>query len=142
MFRFVLSTNGIRYFRSLLEGTSDDSNTNEDTVDKCQLNETVNKLNIVNGSRTYRIPSPTNKAHLRTNSNHPFINDDSKKEKGFYVSFSNDDDNEADNSKRFTERIKAPLRMKRALNSANAMSAKVGFHSTNRMYYLSSNHIA
>lgn len=103
---------------------------NEDSINKSvrdsQLNESVNKLNIVNGSRTYRIPSPTNKAHFRANSNHPFINDDSKKEKGFYVSFSNDDDNEDDNSKRFTERIKAPLRMKRAMNNANTFATKVG----------------
>ena len=121
-----METNITLFF--LLEGTSDESASNDDSVNRSsQLSESVNKLNIVNGSRTYRIPSPTNKAHFRASSNHPFINDDSKKEKGFYVSFSNDDDNESDNSRRFTERIKAPLRMKRVINSGNTISIKVKY---------------
>lgn len=108
---------------------SDNLNVNKDTVDKISredhLCDSVNKLNIINGNRTYRIPSPTNKSNFRPSSNHPFIsdNDTNKNEKGFYVSFSNDDDNENDNAKRFSERMKAPLRMKRALNSSNSVSS-------------------
>lgn len=93
-----------------------------------QLNESMNKLHINNGSRTYRIPSPTNKHLNRPNSHSAFTSEDnSKSEKGFYVSFSsNDDDNIGKNSNlgfsRFSDRspIKVPPRLKRMNNAANA----------------------
>lgn len=98
-----------------------------------QLNENMNKLHISNGNRTYRIPSPTNKGQSRPNTHYAFNNEDnSKSEKGFYVSFSsNDDDNFGKSSgpiTRFSDRspIKVPPRFRKA-NSNSSLTVSCTF---------------
>lgn len=102
-----------------MDGVGKASSGNDEMDDVLQLNENVNKLHISNGNRTYRIPSPTNKSQPRPNTHYAFNNEDkSKSEKGFYVSFSNDDDNFG---KRFSERspIKVPPRFKKAHSNSS-----------------------
>ncbi|KAJ2953919.1 hypothetical protein O0L34_g1556 [Tuta absoluta] len=63
------------------------------------LRQGINRLNITSGTRTYRIPSPT-RPSLSRNS---FHQEEEKTEKGFYISFDNDQ----------PKRPKPPLRTKR-----------------------------
>lgn len=72
-----------------------------------QLSEGLNRLNITSGTRTYRIPSPTRPSLSRNSFQSP---DDvrnnieeQENEKGFYISFDNDQ----------PKRPKPPLRVKR-----------------------------
>ncbi|XP_062561608.1 patronin isoform X6 [Armigeres subalbatus] len=67
-----------------------------------ELNKHLSKLNITSGNRTYRIPSPT-RPSLNSNSFHDPQQDDVN-EKGFYISFDNEQ----------PKRPKPPLRTKRS----------------------------
>nr|XP_029721066.1 patronin-like isoform X6 [Aedes albopictus] len=67
-----------------------------------ELNKHLSKLNITSGNRTYRIPSPT-RPTLNSNSFHDPQQDDVN-EKGFYISFDNEQ----------PKRPKPPLRTKRS----------------------------
>ncbi|XP_060518088.1 patronin isoform X3 [Cylas formicarius] len=80
------------------------------------LSEGLSRINIVSGTRTYRIPSPT-RPHISRNSFQPSSSppvaselldeptdvDDTSQKKGFYISFDNDQ----------PKRTKPPLRTKR-----------------------------
>ncbi|XP_021710418.1 patronin isoform X23 [Aedes aegypti] len=67
-----------------------------------ELNKHLSKLNITSGNRTYRIPSPT-RPTLNSNSFHD-PQQDEVNEKGFYISFDNEQ----------PKRPKPPLRTKRS----------------------------
>ncbi|XP_058832170.1 patronin-like isoform X6 [Topomyia yanbarensis] len=67
-----------------------------------ELDKHLNKLNITSGNRTYRIPSPT-RPTINSNSFHDPQQDDVN-EKGFYISFDNEQ----------PKRPKPPLRTKRS----------------------------
>uniref|UniRef100_A0A8D8EX89 Patronin n=1 Tax=Culex pipiens TaxID=7175 RepID=A0A8D8EX89_CULPI len=67
-----------------------------------ELDKHLSKLNITSGNRTYRIPSPT-RPTLNSNSFHDPQQDDVN-EKGFYISFDNEQ----------PKRPKPPLRTKRS----------------------------
>lgn len=77
----------------------------------------MSKLNITSGSKTYRIPSPTRPVITRNSFQQPVpqekrtlpseisnLNDDPANQKGFYISFDNQQ----------PKRPKPPLRTKRA----------------------------
>ncbi|XP_060802957.1 patronin isoform X10 [Amyelois transitella] len=66
------------------------------------LRQGINRLNISSGTRTYRIPSPT-RPSLNRNSFQQMEEESEKNEKGFYISFDNDQ----------PKRPKPPLRTKR-----------------------------
>ncbi|XP_053603230.1 patronin-like isoform X6 [Plodia interpunctella] len=66
------------------------------------LRQGINRLNISSGTRTYRIPSPT-RPSLNRNSFQQMDEESEKNEKGFYISFDNDQ----------PKRPKPPLRAKR-----------------------------
>ncbi len=95
-----------------------------------EFSDSVNRLNIINGNRTYRIPSPTNKPHSRPSGNYLFANENeesNKNGKGFYVSLSHDgDENGRDDDGRLCEKsiVKPPFRARR-FNSGNSTSSRV-----------------
>ncbi|XP_041968719.1 patronin isoform X3 [Aricia agestis] len=66
------------------------------------LRQGINRLNISSGTRTYRIPSPT-RPSLSRNSFQQLEDEAEQNEKGFYISFDNDQ----------PKRPKPPLRAKR-----------------------------
>ncbi|KAF5275691.1 hypothetical protein FQA39_LY06803 [Lamprigera yunnana] len=76
-----------------------------------QLSQGISRLNITSGSRTYRIPSPTRPLISRTSFQPspieqdpvPTVEEDTLNEKGFYISFDNDQ----------PKRPKPPLRAKK-----------------------------
>lgn len=121
---FYFYENSIFYVFSIPTGSQGDD---DGPMLNKQLNENVNKLNIVNGNRTYRIPSPTNKTHSRPSGQYPFTMDESKNGRGFYVSFSPDDDEDGENGPRFTERnvIKPPFRAKRLSAAAKVRNLRI-----------------
>ncbi|CAH2067496.1 unnamed protein product, partial [Iphiclides podalirius] len=68
------------------------------------LRQGISRLNISSGTRTYRIPSPTRPSLGRTSFRHPEREEaDERAEKGFYISFDNEQ----------PKRPKPPLRAKR-----------------------------
>ncbi|CAH0405077.1 unnamed protein product [Chilo suppressalis] len=70
-------------------------------ADDDALRQGINRLHISSGTRTYRIPSPTRPSLGRASFTQP--EEDSKPEKGFYISFDNEQ----------PKRPKPPLRAKR-----------------------------
>ncbi|XP_055596337.1 patronin-like isoform X5 [Uranotaenia lowii] len=68
-----------------------------------ELDKHLSKLNITSGNRTYRIPSPT-RPTINSNSFHDPQQDDMNEQKGFYISFDNEQ----------PKRPKPPLRTKRS----------------------------
>lgn len=67
------------------------------------LRQGINRLNISSGTRTYRIPSPTRPSLNRNSFQQLEQEEEEKTEKGFYISFDNDQ----------PKRPKPPLRQKR-----------------------------
>ncbi|XP_045535124.1 patronin [Papilio machaon] len=67
------------------------------------LRQGINRLNISSGTRTYRIPSPTRPSLNRTSFQHMEQEESEQNEKGFYISFDNEQ----------PKRPKPPLRAKR-----------------------------
>lgn len=91
----------------------DEEDGNEDEADNYNhsramdgLEISLGKLNITSGSRTYRIPSPTTKHHpgLAVNSFQSIESQNDENEKGFYISFDNEQ----------PKRPKPPLRTKKS----------------------------
>ncbi|KPJ07123.1 Short spindle protein 4 [Papilio machaon] len=66
------------------------------------LRQGINRLNISSGTRTYRIPSPTRPSLNRTSFQHMEQEESEQNEKGFYISFDNEQ----------PKRPKPPLRAK------------------------------
>ncbi|XP_055623010.1 patronin isoform X14 [Toxorhynchites rutilus septentrionalis] len=87
------------YGSSKPSGKLQNNNNNNNIQD---LDKHLSKLNITSGNRTYRIPSPT-RPSLNSNSFHDPQQDDVN-EKGFYISFDNEQ----------PKRPKPPLRTKRS----------------------------
>ncbi|KAG5673265.1 hypothetical protein PVAND_003327 [Polypedilum vanderplanki] len=73
-----------------------------DQIDEFEAS--LGKLNITSGSRTYRIPSPTTR-HGINDSSFQSMESQNENEKGFYISFDNDNQ---------PKRPKPPLRTKRS----------------------------